>query len=114
MPTYEYQCDGCGHTFEKFQSMSAPVLRKCPNCGQMQLKRLIGAGSAVIFKGSGFYETDYRSDNYKKAQTKEKPKVTDTSDKKDAAKSETTSTSDKKPAVSGTKPPDTNGSKKEK
>lgn len=67
MPTYEYQCKACDHEFELFQPMSASPKRKCPKCGRMTLKRLIGTGSAVIFKGSGFYQTDYRSESYKKA-----------------------------------------------
>ena len=60
MPTYEYECDACGHTFEEFQSMSDKALRKCPECKKMKLQRLIGAGAGIIFKGSGFYETDYK------------------------------------------------------
>lgn len=67
MPTYDYRCNACGHEFELFQSMSASSKRKCPECGKLKLERLIGTGAAVIFKGSGFYETDYRSDGYKKA-----------------------------------------------
>ncbi|TVQ62502.1 MAG: zinc ribbon domain-containing protein [Phycisphaerales bacterium] len=67
MPTYDYVCRGCEHAFELFQSMSAPVKRKCPSCGQAKLERLIGTGAAVLFKGGGFYETDYRSASYKKA-----------------------------------------------
>ena len=66
MPTYDYRCDACEHEFELFQQMSAPVKKKCPACAKLKLKRLIGTGSAVMFKGSGFYETDYRSDSYKK------------------------------------------------
>ena len=68
MPTYDYLCNNCSHTFEKFQSITAKALRKCPACGTMQLKRLIGTGSGIIFKGNCFYETDYRSENYKEAQ----------------------------------------------
>ncbi|MEO0964406.1 MAG: zinc ribbon domain-containing protein [Planctomycetota bacterium] len=71
MPTYEYACENCGHQFEEFQSMSAKPLRKCPACGELKLKRLIGIGAGVIFKGSGFYETDYRSEGYKKDQKAE-------------------------------------------
>jgi len=66
MPTYDYVCDGCGHAYELFQSMSDPVKRTCPKCGKKKLRRLIGAGGAIVFKGSGFYKTDYRSDSYKK------------------------------------------------
>lgn len=60
MPTYDYACSACGHRFEHFQSMSSRKLRKCPSCGKSALERLVGAGSGVIFKGSGFYETDYK------------------------------------------------------
>lgn len=81
MPTYEYQCQACGFEFELFQQMSDAVKKKCPECEKLQLKRLIGAGSAVMFKGSGFYETDYRSDSYKKdakqAKESSKPKKDD-------------------------------------
>ncbi|MCH2153803.1 MAG: zinc ribbon domain-containing protein [Phycisphaerales bacterium] len=74
MPTYEYQCEACGHEFELFQSMSASVKRKCPECSKLKLKRLIGTGSGVLFKGSGFYETDYRSKSYEKDKAADKPK----------------------------------------
>ncbi len=60
MPTYEYECRECGHRFDKFQSMTAAPLEACPNCGG-RLKRLIGAGAGIIFKGSGFHATDYRT-----------------------------------------------------
>lgn len=60
MPTYQYECDACGHAFEKLQSMVDKKLRKCPECGKFKLHRLIGSGAGVIFKGSGFYETDYK------------------------------------------------------
>lgn len=72
MPTYEYVCDGCGHGFDQFQMMSAAPLRKCPKCGKLKLRRLIGTGAGIIFKGSGFYETDYRGEGYKKAMESEK------------------------------------------
>ena len=72
MPTYEYLCKECGHAFELFQQMSAPVKKKCSECGKLKLKRLIGRGSAVMFRGSGFYETDYRSESYKKGAKAEK------------------------------------------
>jgi putative FmdB family regulatory protein len=65
MPTYEYKCEACGHAFEKFQSMSSKPVRKCPECGKNAVKRLIGTGAGLIFKGSGFYITDYRSEGYK-------------------------------------------------
>lgn len=72
MPTYDYECDACGHTFELFQSMSDPVKRKCPECSRSKLRRLFGTGAAIVFKGSGFYQTDYRSDSYKKRAAEEK------------------------------------------
>jgi putative FmdB family regulatory protein len=72
MPTYEYECDACGHEFEEFQSMSDELLVKCPKCGKKKLRRLFGTGAAVLFKGSGFYETDYRSDSYKSAAKADK------------------------------------------
>lgn len=94
MPTYEYVCDSCGHQFEQFQSMKARSLRKCPKCSKNKLKRLIGAGAGVIFKGAGFYETDYRSESYKKAIESEKKTTT-----KDAGKKEPeTKTKEPKPA----------------
>lgn len=60
MPTYDYQCKDCNHRFECFQSMTSDPLKECPKCKRATLKRLIGPGSAVIFKGSGFYQTDYK------------------------------------------------------
>jgi putative FmdB family regulatory protein len=83
MPTYEYHCDACEHNFDEFQSMSDEPLKKCPQCGKRKLRRVFGAGAAVIFKGSGFYQTDYRSESYKSAAKAEqeagKPAATDTS-----------------------------------
>ena len=67
MPTYEYRCNQCDHEFEAFQSITASPLRQCPACGKRSLKRLIGTGAALLFKGDGFYQTDYRSDSYHKA-----------------------------------------------
>lgn len=67
MPTYEYRCEGCGYEFEQFQAITAKPLKTCPNCKRRALERLIGRGGGIIFKGSGFYETDYRSQAYKKA-----------------------------------------------
>jgi putative FmdB family regulatory protein len=64
MPTYEYHCDACGFDFEKFQSMSSSPIKKCPNCGKNKVRRLIGTGAGLIFKGSGFYITDYRDKSY--------------------------------------------------
>lgn len=67
MPTYEYVCDGCNHGFEAFESIKADPQTDCPKCGAARLRRKIGAGAAILFKGSGFYQTDYRSESYRKA-----------------------------------------------
>jgi putative FmdB family regulatory protein len=92
MPTYDYECDACQHAFELFQSINEPVKKKCPECGKNKLRRLFGIGAAVVFKGSGFYTTDYRSDSYKKAAEKDskssEPKSSDTTGK-DSTKSDT-------------------------
>lgn len=85
MPTYDYECDACGHEFELFQSISEPVKRKCPECKKPKLRRLFGTGAAVVFKGSGFYQTDYRSDSYKQAAEKDK-KSSSGGEAKDAKK----------------------------
>ena len=60
MPTYDYKCNACGHTFDELQTFSEPPLSKCPKCKKNKLERLFGGGGAIIFKGGGFYETDYR------------------------------------------------------
>jgi len=85
MPTYEYVCDACGHQFDLFQSIQADPERKCPKCRKLKLRRLIGAGAAVVFKGTGFYKTDYRSEGYKSAAKK------DTGDSSSTKKAETKS-----------------------
>ncbi len=77
MPTYEYICLACGHEFELFQQMTAPVKRKCPECTKLKLQRKVGTGAGIIFRGSGFFQTDYRSDSYKKAVEAEKKKADD-------------------------------------
>ena len=71
MPTYDYECKECGVTFERFQNIKEEPIKKCPECGGL-VRRLIGAGAGVIFKGSGFYATDYRSESYKQGARKEK------------------------------------------
>lgn len=73
MPTYDYACSSCGHQFELFQSMTAAVKRTCPECKKKTLERLIGPGAGFLFKGDGFYITDYRSDGYKKDSKADKP-----------------------------------------
>ncbi|MCL2622233.1 MAG: zinc ribbon domain-containing protein [Planctomycetaceae bacterium] len=77
MPTYDYVCDACGHAFEEFQYIKEEPLRKCPECKKRKLRRLIGAGAAIVFKGSGFYQTDYRSESYKKGESGAKSSSTD-------------------------------------
>lgn len=97
MPTYDYECQACDHKFEEFQPISADPLTKCPKCKKQKLKRLIGAGAAVVFKGSGFYQTDYRSEGYAKAASADKS-ASEPSSSGSESKSETKSES--KPAVS--------------
>ena len=92
MPTYEYECSKCGHEFEAFHSMMAGALKKCPACGKLSLKRLIGTGGAVLFKGSGFYATDYRSESYRQAAKAE----SDTQKKSGIAESAKTESSGQK------------------
>ncbi len=106
MPTYDYRCNACSHEFELFQSMSDSVKKKCPECGKLALERLIGTGAAVVFKGSGFYETDYRSDSYKKGAEADKKKA-------ETAKAESKSDS-KSESKSDTKKKDSGSSKESK
>lgn len=103
MPTYDYRCNACQHLFEEFQTFSEKPLKKCPKCGKSKLERLIGTGAAILFKGSGFYQTDYRSEGYKSAAKADESKASApkeaTSDSGGAAKSES------KGAASETKSP---------
>jgi putative FmdB family regulatory protein len=100
MPTYEYHCDACEHNFDEFQSINDKPLKKCPKCGKAKLRRIFGAGAAIIFKGSGFYQTDYRSESYKAAakadQESSKSDKSSTDGKTETSKKET----DTKPAKS--------------
>jgi putative FmdB family regulatory protein len=73
MPTYDYICDDCGHEFEIYESITVEPRKDCPECSRMTLRRKIGPGAAILFKGSGFYQTDYRSDSYRKAAKADKP-----------------------------------------
>ena len=100
MPTYDYVCDACEHAFEEFQSMTAKVLKKCPECGKSKLRRLIGTGAGVIFKGSGFYETDYRSDSYGKDAKADKDAGASSEGKKDGGKSDKPKSGETKAAKS--------------
>lgn len=96
MPTYDYKCLECEDQFEKFQGITAPPLEECPECGG-KVKRLIGAGAGLIFKGSGFYITDYRSEGYKESAKKDKKSSTEKSDKgKKEKKTDTSSESKNK------------------
>jgi len=105
MPTYDYECDACQHAFEEFQSMMDKPLKKCPKCGKSKLRRLIGTGAAILFKGSGFYQTDYRSESYKSAAKADAPKAAETP-KTDAAKpADTAASSGTTAAKSETKSP---------
>lgn len=99
MPTYDYKCQKCGHQFEVFQSMKDDRLTDCPleEC-EGPVKRLLGTGAGIIFKGSGFYETDYRSASYKKGQTADKSSG-------DSGGSSSSGSSDSKPAAPSTPAP---------
>ena len=99
MPTYEYVCRACRHEFERFQPITSSPVRTCPKCGRKRVERKIGIGAAVLFKGGGFYETDYRSESYRKTEEAEK-KESEKSSEKASEKA-----SDKKPADSA-KPTD--------
>ena len=92
MPTYDYLCEACGHELEIFQGINDPVKKKCPECGKQKLQRQFGTGAAIVFKGSGFYQTDYRSEGYKKAAKADK-KSSEGGDKKKSEKK------DSKPAA---------------
>ena len=96
MPTYDYVCDACDHKFELFQSITAEPEKKCPECGKRKLRRLIGPGAAIVFKGSGFYQTDYRSESYKKRAEADKP-ASDSGSKSSESKG-SESKSESKPA----------------
>jgi putative FmdB family regulatory protein len=96
MPTYEYHCDACEHGFDEFQSINDRPLKKCPKCGKRKLRRVFGAGAAVIFKGSGFYQTDYRSESYQAAAKAESEATKPAADKTDAASTNGTASGTKK------------------
>jgi len=87
MPTYDYVCQACDHEWEVFQSIKAGPIRKCPGCGKLKAKRVIGPGAGFIFKGSGFYQTDYRSASYKKGAEADKKAREKASDKSDSSSS---------------------------
>ena len=105
MPTYDYVCDKCSHEFEAFESIKADPQTVCPSCNDQTLRRKIGAGAAILFKGSGFYQTDYRSDSYKKRAEADKP----SEPAKTAESSSTTPTSAPTASKSETPKPSSNG-----
>jgi putative FmdB family regulatory protein len=114
MPTYDYVCDSCDHKFELFQSITEPVKKKCPECKKPKLRRLFGTGAAVMFKGSGFYITDYRSENYKKRASEEKPVASNGStESKSGGEAKSQSTSDAKPSSDSSPKPKSKTSKGE-
>jgi putative FmdB family regulatory protein len=98
MPTYDYICDACGHEFEAFESIKADPQTVCPTCHEARLRRKIGPGAAILFKGSGFYQTDYRSDSYKKGAEADKSSGS-------PAKSSDAKGSDSSGSSNGTSPP---------
>ena len=102
MPTYEYRCGSCGYEFEEFQSIKAKPIRKCPQCSKNQVDRLIGCGAGVIFKGNGFYQTDYRSEGYQKAAKADseavKPKKSESKDSSSEKQSSKSKAGEKKTA----------------
>ena len=109
MPTYEYECLRCGHEFEKFQSITDNPRKRCAEC-RGKGRRVIGSGAGILFKGSGFYETDYRSDGYKKAKKADSESgsksSTESSSSSDSKKGESTSKSTKsKSGKNGNSPP---------
>lgn len=103
MPTYDYVCDACDHKFELFQTITAEPEKKCPECGKRKLRRLIGAGAGFVFKGSGFYQTDYRSESYKKKAEAESKSAESSSKSNSDGKSDT-KTSENKAASGEAKP----------
>jgi putative FmdB family regulatory protein len=104
MPTYDYICDSCQHEFEAFESIKADPQKVCPQCRAESLRRRIGPGAAILFKGSGFYQTDYRSDSYKKAAAADKPgDSAKSSESTSSATSTATAKADSpKPSTNGT------------
>jgi putative FmdB family regulatory protein len=112
MPTYDYVCDACGYEFEAFGSIKSDPQTDCPECNDKKLRRRIGPGAAILFKGSGFYQTDYRSESYKKAAKAEKSSSDSSAPaKSDSPKSESASgTSTASAPSAAAKPSSSSGS----
>jgi putative FmdB family regulatory protein len=104
MPTYDYICDACGHEFEIFEPITSTPRTDCPECKEIKLRRKIGAGAAILFKGSGFYQTDYRSDSYKKAAKADKSASEPAKASGDSKPAESSSPSKSEPAKTGPAP----------
>jgi putative FmdB family regulatory protein len=101
MPTYDYACKECGHQFEAFQAMKDSLLTECPSCGTEALQRMIGAGAGLLFKGSGYYQTDY-----KKSSSSPTSSSGSTTNGDASEKSATTESAPKTEAAASTKPTD--------
>jgi putative FmdB family regulatory protein len=104
MPTYDYICDSCGHEFETYESIMVTPRTDCPECKEPKLRRKIGPGAAILFKGSGFYQTDYRSDSYKKDAKADKTASEPAKPASDSKASESTSTAKSEPAKTSPSP----------
>jgi putative FmdB family regulatory protein len=109
MPTYDYICDACKHEFEAYESIKADSQTVCPTCHETKLRRKIGAGAAILFKGSGFYQTDYRSDSYKKGAEADKTASEAASKPVETKPAESSTTTSSTPKAESPKP-STNGS----
>ncbi len=98
MPTYDYVCEHCDHKWELFQSIKANPIRKCPQCGKQKARRVIGPGAGIIFRGSGFYQTDYRSEAYKKAAQADQKAASPDGQKSEKSEKGEKSSGESKPA----------------
>ena len=105
MPTYDYKCKECGHLFEEFQSMTAKKLVICPSCGKPALVRLMSSGTGLVFKGSGFYQTDYKKSSSSTGSSSSKSESTSKSESSSTEKSSDSKTDSKKPETKPKEPP---------
>jgi putative FmdB family regulatory protein len=104
MPTYDYICDKCGHEYETFEPITSTPRTDCPECKALTLRRKIGPGAAILFKGSGFYQTDYRSESYKKAAQADKSSSEPAKSGGDSKPADSTTSSKSEPAKTGPSP----------